>query len=82
MSQDDIKTRVARTERETKEILAKIRSFDPQTDNVDLLLEYQKQLNALKQRTEDLLVDIEIEELLDSVNQSLIDEGYITYEEE
>lgn len=82
MSQDDIETRVAKTEKETDELLAKIKSFDPQNDSVDTLLEYQKQLTDLRQRTDDLLVDIEIEELLETVNQSLIDEGYITYEEE
>lgn len=84
MSLDDLDVRIAKLEQETAEIIDKIRNFDFINGSIDELEKYDIILQYLKERTLDLLDEVEIEELLESVKQGLIDEGYLNndYEKE
>lgn len=83
MELDDLEERISKVKGEIKKVIKKINDFDLDNDSVEELAQYEKLLSCLKEKVLDLMDEVDIELLLQSVNQSLIDEGYIkTYEKE
>lgn len=79
---DDLEERVSKLKQEIDDIVKKINNkldnFDMENDSIEEIAQYEILMENLRERGSDLMDEIEIEILLETVNQSLVDEGYIT----